>query len=490
MTTLGQKVALNATALALGRVLQTAIGVIAVGASARYLGLAEFGALVTATAYSAVLGALSEVGLFTIGVRELAKRPDESKRIIGSLLTLSFVISLMGLALGLLVMLMIYGGDENSRVREGITVLLLMSWPLTAPATVVGCYFTAQQKAYLGIIASVVGSVISIALLVTVILAGGGFLGIVVAYGAASMGYGATMLVLSIGRVRLRPSLDLPHAWQLLRWALPLGAATFLLGIYWKIDIILLSRLGTSSDVALYGVAYKIIDAVLVLPGYVMVTLLPEFARLADQREALARIMQKAIGVMQVAGTPILVLCIVFADEIVRTIGGGDYGESAALLRILMAGVALAYLATVLGQGIVALNLQNRLLYVSVGVLAVNVASCVALIPLLGPRGAAIAYVAAEAVGLVVLLAIYGKFATPPRLERLPAFLVAAGAMAAAAGLVKLLPFVASNAPLVLALGGLVGMCVYVGCLYALKAMPREIHTTLVLPIWTRLRPR
>lgn len=490
MSTLGQKVALNATALAAGRLLLAAVGVVSVGVSTRYLGVDEFGALITATAFVALVVGLTDLGLGTIGVRELARRPDETKRIIGSLLLLVFGLSTAGLVFGLLFMLLIFGGDDQAQLREGIALLLLMSWPLAAPAVVIGCYFTSQQKAYLGTLASVVGSLLTIGLLVVVIQLDGGFLGIIVAYGATGIGYGLTMLVLSIGRIRLRPSFDRAHGWQLFRWAVPLGAAVLMGSIYWNIDIILLSRLGTDADVAIYGVAAKVVAILLLLPGYVMITLLPEFARVAEHRERLEEVMGKAIAVVQVAATPLLVLSVVFADEIVQTVGGETYAGSAALLRILMVGVALAYVSVVIAQGIIALNRQKQLFYASLIILPVNVVANLVLIPIWGARGSAIAFVVSEVASLASWLYIYGRVAALPRIYRLRAVVVA-GAVTASVGLVKLLPFAtATNAPLVLALGGLAGLAVYAGTLYALKAMPREVHTAIVLPIWAKLKPR
>jgi hypothetical protein len=40
-----------------------------------------------------------------------------------------------------------------------------------------------------------------------------------------------------------------------------------------------------------------------------------------------------------------------------------------------------------------------------------------------------------------------------------------------------------------LAVGGAAGGAAYVACLYALNAMPAEIHAAVVRPLWSKLRP-
>ena len=490
MTSLSQKVLLNTMALGGSRMLRSVFGVVSLALSARYLGLGQFGALVTASAFAAVVGGMTDLGISTIGARELASRPGESKRIVGSLLPLAFVLSTVGLVVGVALTFLIYGGQARAELREGIAVLLFIGWLLAAPGLVIGCYFTSQQKAYLAAFASFVGSVTSVVLVVVVIALDGGFLGIVLAYGFSGIGFGLTMLVLSIGRVRLRPSFDVAHMGQLFRSALPLGGAIILGALYWKIDIILLSLLGSQKDVAIYGVAFKFVDILVTLPDYVMITLLPEFARVADRRERLNEVMGKALAVVQVAVVPLVVLSLVFADEIVEAVGGAKYGGAAALVRILMLGVALAYISIVFFQGIIALRRQKLLFYASLAVVAMNIVLNLLFIPAWGARGAAIAFVSSEMATLAVLLLVYRRLAAVPRLHRFGSVIVA-GAAAALVGLVKLLPLAAEVSPIVvLVLGGLVGLGVYIGTLYALDAMPRELHTAITLPVWAKLKKR
>jgi len=57
--------------------------------------------------------------------------------------------------------------------------------------------------------------------------------------------------------------------------------------------------------------------------------------------------------------------------------------------------------------------------------------------------------------------------------------------------LLKLLPGVSEAGPVVILIAG-GGLCaaVYIASLYALKAMPREVHVNVVLPLVAKLRPR
>ena len=110
---LGQKVVLNASALGAGRLATAAIGVVSIGICTRYLGLEGYGQLATALAFMGIVLALTDLGIWTIGIRELARRPDQTDRLLGALLTVGFVIAFMGSAAAVGTAFLLYGGSDD-----------------------------------------------------------------------------------------------------------------------------------------------------------------------------------------------------------------------------------------------------------------------------------------------------------------------------------------------------------------------------------------
>jgi O-antigen/teichoic acid export membrane protein len=299
------------------------------------------------------------------------------------------------------------------------------------------------------------------------------------------------MLAFSIGRISLRPSLEPALSMRLLRAALPVGGALLISAVVWRLDTVLLSLFVTKSEVAPYGLAYKVLDFLAVLPAYITITLLPEFARLVSRRKELDAVMQRAFSVMQVGAVALLVFFVVFAHEVVTLAGGQEFEAAAPLLQILVVGVAISYLGGIFGQGFIALDRQRELfLFGALLVLPLNLGANLALIPLLGNYGAALAYVISEVVAVTALMFIYGRGAKVPRFHK-PLRVAAAGCVMGAVALMRLLPGV-EHAPAlaVLAVGGVVSAALYVGALYALRAMPEEIHVNLFAPVWTRVAGR
>jgi O-antigen/teichoic acid export membrane protein len=331
--------------------------------------------------------------------------------------------------------------------------------------------------------------VLNIVVLGLVVLLEWGFQAVVIAYACQAIGFGVTMVALSLGEVRLRLSFDLGLLKQILRWALPLGGAFIVGSLYYRIDLIILSELDSEEAVGIYGLAYRFVDTLIVLPAYVMLTLLPEFSRLTEQRGRTDELMQTASTVMQVAVVPLVVFFVAFAGQVTELIGGSEFADSARVLQVLILGVGFAYIAAVFVEPLIAFNRQSWLFRTTSLVLVLNVALNFLLIPPLGANGAAVAFAISELVVLALVASLYRRVGSLPRPYQLWRVLAAASVMAGVAFLQEL-PFL-SDAPAAVVLGvvGLASVCAYVGALYALRAVPRELHTGLVVPIWGRLRP-
>ncbi|HEY1360247.1 MAG TPA: flippase [Thermoleophilaceae bacterium] len=485
---LTRKVAVNTSALAAGRVVTAVAGVLSVAISTRYLGLDTYGALVTAVALVAVIGALADVGISAIGAREIAKHRDQTERLLGGTLTATLMLTGPAALIGALAAFIAYSGPGEELQRTGVLVLIA-PMPITALAAAYGAWFVAEQRAYLGTVSSIGAAVIQLAILLVVVALDLGYVGVVAAYASQALASSAISVAIGTRHVRIRPWLNLRLGWRLLVWAAPLGFNKLVAVLYARFDILMLSLMASARAVALYGLAFKLIDFLTLIPNYATITLLPEFAKLADLRERFTRVLSAAMSVMETAALGLVAFFMVFADEAVQVVGGSKFEDSADLLRILVLGAGLAYVTNVIAQALIAVNEQKRLVILSLVGFPVNAVVNVALIPVLGASGAAIAFVAAELLDVVLLVGIYKRAGrTFPMPERVPQRLIAA-CLAASVGLIKVIPVEGlAVAWLTLAVGGLGFLVVYGGSLYLLRAMPPVVHQNLVRPVWGRVR--
>ncbi len=471
---LSERVAVNAPLLVISRMTSAAAGLAAVAVSTRYLGATVYGSLTIAMLYIALASVFTDAGLYLIAAREIAKHPEREQEIEANALTMGFALSLLIILLTLGSAQFVYAGANDRLVRLGIAILLA-HLVTAAPIGVMGAHLIAHQRSWWTMAAAAVGSLVSIALVLIAATQNLGFAAIAGSYALVAIVNLVVLRAVTARTLRLRLGFDYELWRQLGRWALPQGGILILGVLYLRADGLLLSFLRPHRDVALYGVAFKVVEVLFILPQYLMLTLFPAIARLDRGSQRLAEIMQKTLDSMLVVVLPLVVAGVGFATDVVGVLGGKGFGPSVIVLQILMIGVAFWYFNAVFGNALVALNLQGRLFRNSAIVLIFNVGLNLALIPPFGPYGAAVALAVTEVTALTLTVRVYREVAAPPRPRGLLRLLGAAGGMVLVPLLLDgLLRSLAG--PLVAALvGGALATLVYVALLYALRAVPEEL---------------
>ena len=196
---------------------------------------------------------------------------------------------------------------------------------------------------------------------------------------------------------RVRPARQ--GSLRLIGLALPLGGTLLLNYLYFRLDVLLLSWMKSDVAVAQYGLAYRVLEGLMVLPSYVMLALFPTIARSENDRPRLAATIGTALAGLEPAALGMAGLVAIFSREIVVILGGQKYAAAAPALAILAVALAISYLSGVYGNALMALGRQRTLLWLSLGPLAANLVVNLALIPPLGVNGAAVALVVSEVIG-------------------------------------------------------------------------------------------
>ncbi len=475
-TTLARRVAVTTVSLAIGRAVTVVAGIGATALASRYLGLEGFGALTLAMAVVALLAVLTDLGMSTMAAREVAKAPDREREILGNCLTLGLTLSVSLILVLLAVVEVSYAGDPD--VRRAMLVLSVQLF--TAP--VVGTARAHFQAAGRGPLIAVGDVALAMTILGASIVCVEADLGFTAMVGAVALGYVAQAVVLTAlvpSRVRLPWSASRSSWRSLLGISLPLGATMIVNYLYFRLDVVLLSILQDETAVAIYGLAYRVLEGLMVLPAYFMFALFPEIARLTGQRERVDGIVSAALSVMEALALPIVLIFAVFAEDVVRVIGDEGFADAAWVLRILTVALGISYMNGVYGAALPALDQQNALFRWSIVILALNLVVNVALIPLWGVTGAAIAVVLSELLAYGVVRRLYAAVGRPPRHRFAPGLLLAGLLMVAAMLPALLLPDTLVGSLAAVGIGAAAGSLVYAATLLASGAVPAAIAVHL-----------
>ena len=286
------------------------------------------------------------------------------------------------------------------------------------------------STAVLGIVAAVAGAgLVTIAVLFTA----GSLLGVVTAYWL-------------MHRFVLRPSTHVdPRSWgALIRASLPLGILTLLGTISFRTSVVLLGlHAAGSAEVGEYGAAFRLIEATLFIATAFNAASLPWFSR--RDPAAISRGFEMAIKTVLALMLPVGLGLALFAEPVVETLYGADYGGAVTPLRILGALTALWGVNTTVVTVLVSRNRPDVYTVPALIALVPNLVLSLILIPSHGAVGAAIAAVASAAFLVAMVVPRTARLFGPVAVVRMVAAPIGAGlAMAACAAALSGLPWVVS----------------------------------------------
>jgi O-antigen/teichoic acid export membrane protein len=380
-----------------GSVAASLIGLLTFVAVTRGVGATDFGVLTTALVYLTIPVVLADVGLATVVVREISARPERTAPAMQAALPLRALVSVF--AVGLAVALA-FALPFSSRTRDLIAIGALGSL-LTLMTQGLSPVLQAQLKMHWEVLSTIVGRVATFGLTLAALATGGGLGSVMV---ANVVGIGTTFglqLGLVARIVSLRPSFDLAYWRVLLRGSITIGLAIAIAQIYFRIDVLLLAAFRDSAEVGLYGAAVRLIQLSELVAAAIGISVFPLLVRFIEvDRSRAATLYQRAFDLLIAAATPLVVLMTIAATSVIVLISGDEYQEAGEALRLLAPFVLLSFVAGLSWRALIAYGEDWALLRLAVGILIINVALNLVVIPMYGFRGAAVTTVASELAAL------------------------------------------------------------------------------------------
>jgi len=357
-------------------------GLLLVAVVSRYLGVAGMGRFALVFAYVAIVaGVVTDIGLGTVCLREVAQRPAETGAILGSAAALQGLVAIgsYGLILGGLPLLPFAPEVRTAIAIYGLSVLL-------TPLDLLATPFTARLQLSRTVLPALAGTILNFALTLAVVAVRGPLWLLVAAALAAAGAQSGFLLARSLrllaGGLRLET-----RRWRgLLRESLPLAAGTVLTAVQNQSPVLLLGLFGAYGP-GLFNAAQRIPQQLLVLPIAVRSTTFPLLAETwTGNRPRFRRLLQRLLEVALLISVPTSIAGAALAGPIVTTVFGTAFAPAAPVFAVLMALFALLFPGILLGEAMIAAGQQR----VNVGIQFVSLALLGGLLLALAPHGGAL----------------------------------------------------------------------------------------------------
>ena len=387
-----QRVAKNTSILIVGDVIFKLISLFVTIYLARYLGTVGFGKYSFVFAYLAFFNIITDLGLQQILVREMARDPTITPKLIGNTYIMRLTLTIFAVVLAMVIInLMSYPKDTTSYIYVAAFTLLFISF-----SDFYGTIFQANLKMEYNIIAKLTFKVLSAWLILWIIFVLQGTLTQIILVLVFSEGV-KTLINYSFSRKFVRPRFEIDFGlWKyLLKESLPLALYSVIWIILFRTDIIMLSIMQGDAPVGIYSAAYKLSEPLWIIPGALLMSLFPIMsASFKSSEERLIMTYRLGIRYILIIMLPLAAGTTIIADKIIFLIYGIQFAGSVTALQILIWALVFTSVNLVLINLLVSMEKQ-KLNTISITLCAVvNVIFNFILIPILSYNGAAIVTVA------------------------------------------------------------------------------------------------
>jgi len=466
-----RKIAYNVLISSISKVFSTVLALVAVGFITRYLGKDGFGDYATVLAFLSFFSAISDLGLYQLSTREISHKGADESEIMSNIFTLRLLSSLVVFFLS---PFLIFFFPYSEAVKLGI-IVISGSFVFSSGYQVLNGVFQKHLVMDKVAISELFGKVVQLLVVILAVKFSLGFGWIV----ASLLFNGMTNFILvylwSRKYVRLKFRFDFAYWKKFLITSYPVGIASVVVFIYFKMDTILLSMLKTSSEVGIYNAAYKILENISFFPAMIMGLIFPIMAQnILIDKKRFVDISNKTFKVFVLAVFPLVVGTMFLSEGVINLIGGAGFAESANVLRILILALSMIFFSNFFNSVLIAGNMQKKLMYILGAAAVLNVTANLIFIPIYSYNAAAWISFLTEAVVSLLGWYLASKYLSySPRVERFPRIILSGIMMGAALFALKGMNFFVA---------GFIGVTVYIGAVWITKA----VETSEITSIFTK----
>lgn len=367
-----RKVAANTVFQIIARIFSSGSSFVITLLLARSLGINGYGDFAKITAFVSLFYFLSDFGLNAIFLQK--EHPKGFAQLFQLRLFMSIIVIIgMNLVAFLLPYSPITGIGFSPMVKLGIMLfsLTIFSESLTNSATAIFQKKISYEFVMLG---SFVGSIITVVTIWLALLFTHSLLVVLFCFVVGAMTESGIAFFLTKEK-KVFVMLDVQFIKRLLQESLPIALMLFCNLLYFRIDMIILSLLRASGDVAVYDFAYKFFDFLIALPLFLSNSLYPS---LLEEKNNQSQILRHVL-IFFIVSLPIAIIAWL-ASPLIDFIKQ-DFHSSIFVLRILVISLPVFFITSITQWILIARKKQMFLLWVYAIALVINIIGNLAFIP-------------------------------------------------------------------------------------------------------------
>jgi O-antigen/teichoic acid export membrane protein len=436
----------------------------------RHLGLTTFGRYVTVTSLVALVGGVTEAGIYAFGIREFALRNEaDRRRLLSNLLAMRLALTLMGVAVAVCFALAV--GYRHLLVLG--TIVTGSALLIQVSADVLSIPLQAQLRLGRLSLVDLARRILVLALIAALASLDAGFLLFLAASAIGGLAALALLARIVGSSITLQLSFDMAAWRELFAETLPFATAVSIGAAYFYVTVVLMSLIATPFQTGLFATSLRVTQVALAVPGLLLTAVFPLMLRghadlgdVADADSTRAERVNQVFAVALMCGAGMSITMVMGASFVIGVIAGGKAHGAVSVFQIQSLVLTASFVSISSSLALIALRHYRTMLIATSCALAVNIMLGLLLIPLLGARGGAIADVVTEAGVAIGLTYALVRTLSGRRLDTafVPSLLLAC-----------VLALAVWPLPVSSLVHAMAGAVIYLGVLLVMGAIPTEV---------------
>ncbi|MDI6786127.1 MAG: flippase [bacterium] len=457
------KVVRNTVIQSIGRALMIGMSLISTALVTRYLGPSDYGIYSFVFVYISFFHIIADLGISAIITREISQDKNASSFLLSNTISLRIILSFFSIIVACLI-IQVMNYPLTTKFLIYITSIMLI---IEALKTTVDIIFEVNLRLEYVVISNVLISLSFLILAALFVYKRGTLVHLVAISLISNLGGLLVAYLFSKKFVKIKLSLNYAFWKKIIKESIPLGIAFFMISIYWRIDVIMLSLMKGDQAVGLYNISFKFIEIGTILSGMIMASIFPILSdRFKSDPIWLKSIYQRSLKYMLIIGISLALFFVILADKIILYISGEEFRSSILSMQFLGLIYPVYYPGALIGYMFITIGKQwVNTIFNTLAVLF-NIGLNLLLIPKYSFYGSSFATVLTEIVQVVaalVVLSLVFKYSPSFKSMVRPLF---AGALSL---LVLLLPTQVDSFIKVLVAFG-----IFIGSLFLMKELSKE----------------
>ena len=387
----------NSTWLLADKAVRMGVGLVVGVWLARYLGPERFGRFNYAIAFVALFSPIAIFGLDGIVVRELVRRPECKREILGSAFAIRIVGSFLAFSLALAAILTVREGDRQSQWLVGI----IAAGMIFQAFDIADLWFQSQVRSRYSVLAKSGAFLALTAVKIWLILSQAGLVAFAwVATAELALGALGLSIAFTLTGNRwldLRPSRE--GVATLLRESWPLLLSGLAAMLYLRIDQVLLAQMAGEREVGLYAAAARLSEMWYLIPPVMVSSVTPFLTEArAESAEVYYQRLLQLFTILARVAYMVAIPVTLLAAPLVSLIYGDAYRQAGVVLAVHIWTILFVFLGAGAVPWIINERLTRLALFQTGLGAATNIALNLYLIPLYGAIGAALAALCSQCV--------------------------------------------------------------------------------------------